>query len=118
MRTKNLCVLIHIRNSGDVGTVKHVKPSSNFLSDHSKVGLLYGSFLLFLSRVFLCHTVLSVPCSLVVTCWERADLLALLCVMFSCDFVTFPYGVLDQVWYVIVSIPGLCLLPYFYTKST
>ena len=26
-------------------------------------------------RVCLCHTVLSVPCSLVVTCWERADLL-------------------------------------------
>ena len=28
--------------------------------------------------------VLSVPCSLVVTCWEKADLLALLYVMFSC----------------------------------
>ena len=28
--------------------------------------------------------VLSVPCSLVVTCWERAGLLAVLCVAFSC----------------------------------
>ena len=36
-------------------------------------------------------------CSLVVTCWERTDLLALLYVMFSCTFVTFPYGVLGQV---------------------
>ena len=30
----------------------------------------------------ICHAFLSVHCSLVVTCWERADLLALLCVMF------------------------------------
>ena len=27
-------------------------------------------------------------------------------------FVTFPYGVLGQVWYLIASIPDLCLLPY------
>ena len=31
--------------------------------------------------------------------------------MFSCVFVTFPYGVLGQVWYLIVSILDLCLLP-------
>ena len=30
-------------------------------------------------HVCLCYAVLSVLCSLVVTCWERADLLALLC---------------------------------------
>ena len=30
----------------------------------------------------------------------------------SCVFFTIPYGVLFQVWYSIVSIPGLCLLPY------
>ena len=34
---------------------------------------------------------------LVITCWEGADLLALLCVMFSCVFVTFPHGVLHKV---------------------
>ena len=28
--------------------------------------------------------VLPVPCSLVIICWERADLLAFLCVMLSC----------------------------------
>ena len=33
---------------------------------------------------------------------------------FSCIFVTSPYGVLGQVWYLIVSIPVLCLLPYFH----
>ena len=26
-------------------------------------------------------------------------------VMFNCVFVTFPYGILGQVWYLIVSIP-------------
>ena len=55
---------------------------------------------------------MSVPCSLVVICWERADLLAPLCVIISCVFVTFPY-VLGQVWYLFVSIPDRCLLPYF-----
>ena len=47
--------------------------------------------------VHVCLAVLSVPCSLVVTCCERADLLALLYVIFSCVFATFPYGVLGRV---------------------
>ena len=50
---------------------------------------------------------------LVVTCWERSDLMALFYVMFSCDFITFPYGVLGQVWYLIVSIPDRCILSSF-----
>ena len=37
----------------------------------------------------VCHAVLSVPCSLVLTCWERADLLVLLYVMISCVFFHF-----------------------------
>ena len=28
------------------------------------------------------HAVASVPCNLVVTCWERTDLLAIVCVVF------------------------------------
>ena len=66
----------------------------------------------FLFCVCLCHFVLSVSCSLVVTCWEMADFLALLYVRFSCVFVTFQYGILGQVWYLVVSIPDLCVLPY------
>ena len=31
----------------------------------------------------------------------------------SCAFVTIQYCVLGQVWYLIVSIPDLCLLSYF-----
>ena len=34
-------------------------------------------------------------------------------VMFNCVFVTFPFGILCQVWYFIVSIPELCQLSYF-----
>ena len=33
--------------------------------------------------------------------------------MFNCVFVTFPYGVLDQVWCLIVSIPDFCDFSYF-----
>ena len=39
--------------------------------------------------VCLCFTILCVPCSLMITCWEWADLLALLCVMFTCVFCHF-----------------------------
>ena len=31
-------------------------------------------------------------------------------VMFNCVFVTFQFGILGQVWYLIVSIPDLCQL--------
>ena len=61
--------------------------------------------MLFLSCV--CHAFASVNCCLVVTCWERADLLALI-EMFNRLFVAFPCGILGQVWYLIVSIPDLC----------
>ena len=37
----------------------------------------------------------------------------LLIVMSYCDFVTFPFGILGQVWYLIVLIPDLCCLSYF-----
>ena len=61
-----------------------------------------------------CHAFLFVHRYLVITCCERANLLALLFVMFSCVFVTFPCGVLGQVWYFIESMPDLCLLLYFF----
>ena len=34
-------------------------------------------------------------------------------IMLNCVFVTFPCGILDQVWYLIVSIPDLSPLSYF-----
>ena len=60
----------------------------------------------------VCHVFLSVHCNLVVTCWERVDLLALLFVMFHCVFVTYPCGVPGQVWCLFISISGLCILSY------
>ena len=35
-------------------------------------------------------------------------------VMFNCVFVFFPYGILGQVWCLIVLIPDLCHLSYYY----
>ena len=75
------------------------KPFSYFLTDRSKVVLFYVSYFVICVS---CNTVLSVLCSRVITRLERADLLALLYVMFSCVFVTFPYGVLGQVWHLIL----------------
>ena len=43
---------------------------------------------------YLSHTLLSVPCSLWATCYERADLLVILFELFACAFVTLPFGVL------------------------
>ena len=41
----------------------------------------------------------------------------LLFVMFNCVFVTFPCGILGQVWYFIVSVPDLYRLWYFDWES-
>ena len=45
-------------------------------------------------------------CCLVLTCWERADLLALVGDVY-CIFFSFPCGILGQVWYFIVSFHDL-----------
>ena len=63
------------------------------------------------------HAFASVHCCLVVTCWERADLLALVGDVY-CIFVTFPCGILGQVWNLILSFPDLCLLLTFFRNCT
>ena len=56
------------------------QPSSKMYTNPSKAVLFCGSFMLFVFHV--CHAVLPTPCShIVVTCWERADLLTLLLVV-------------------------------------
>ena len=69
---------------------------------------------------FCCLSFVSVmlSCLLFAAVWwfagkRLAHWLFLRCVMFSCGFVTFPCGVLGQVWYLIVSISDLCLLSDF-----
>ena len=58
------------------------------------------------------HAFASAYCSLVVTCWERADLLAFVGDIYL-FFGTFLCGILGQVWYLIVSFSDLCHLSYF-----
>ena len=74
--------------------------SSNCFTDHFKAVHLLWILLLIIFHVGLCNIVLSVPCSIVI---KRADLFALLCVMFACVLVTFPYCVPGKVSYLIVS---------------
>ena len=54
-------------------------------------------------HVCLYYTVSSAPCSFVIICWERADLLALLCVMFPCIFVTF------SLWFLKLGVVLDCI---------
>ena len=61
------------------------------------------------------HAFASVHCCLGVTCWERADLLALDCDV-DCTFCYSPSGILCQVWYLIVLFPDLCHLSYFHKR--
>ena len=61
---------------------------------------------------YISHAFATVHSYLVVTCCDRADLLALVGDVY-CSFVTFPCGILCRVWYLIVSFPDLCHLSYF-----
>ena len=85
MQTKHLCVFVHIRIKDQFGSVK----------------LVFSTPEIFLLTVQ-------------VRWFKSADLLAFLYVMSSCVFVTFPFGVLGQVWRLTISIPDLYLLPTFY----
>ena len=80
------------------------------------VKILFKNILCFFCLVFAMPLWASVYMCLVVTCWERADLLALVCgvQLWVCYF---PIGILGQVGYLIVSIPDLCALNYYYKKS-
>ena len=53
------------------------KPSSKIFTDSSKAVLLLWIFYVFFCLVFVMSLCASVYMCFVVTCWERADLLAL-----------------------------------------
>ena len=87
------------------------KPSSIiFLLSIPRPYFFCGSFVFFVSCVS--HAFSYVHCCLVVTCWERTGLLALVGDVY-CIFVTFPCGILGQVLDLIVSFPDLCHFSYF-----
>ena len=60
-----------------------------YFTDRSKAVLLLWIFYVFVLSVFVMSLCGSVYMCFVVTCWERADLLALVCGVY-CEFVTFP----------------------------
>ena len=72
--------------------------------------LFCGSFVCFVSCVS--HAFTSVHCCIVVTYWERADLLALLGGVY-CILVTLTCSILDQVLYLIVSLFQNLILAVF-----
>ena len=81
-----------------------LSPPVILFTDCSKAVLLsWIRYVIFVSCLsLLCCLVF--PYILVITCWEKADLLALLCVLISFVFVTSPYGVQGQMCYLLVSI--------------
>ena len=112
MQTKLLCVLIHIWTKGEVGAPwnRFKLSSKTFLLTVPRQYFFYGYYVLFLSCISQAFA--SVHCCLVVTWRDRANLLALVCDVY-CNFVTFPFGFLGKVWYLIVLIPDPCYLSSF-----
>ena len=76
-------------------------------------GASFVDHLCYSCLLFVMLSCKSVCWYIVVTCWERAELLALVCVflLWRCHF---PIGHLGQVWCLIVWIPDLCPLSYFH----
>ena len=86
------------------------------LYDRSKAVLLLWIFYVF---VLSCVCYVFVRVCLYVLCghllgkgWPLGS--HLWCLLWVCHF---PIGILGQVWYLIVSIPDLCTLTYFYCKN-
>ena len=73
--------------------------------------------LCFFSVLCLLCLCASVYMCLVVTCWEWLTSW-LSFVVSNCEFVTLPIGILGQMWYLIVWIPGFCTLTYFNPSLT
>ena len=90
-----------------------LSPPVKYFTERCKAVLLLWIFYVFFCLVVIMPLCASVYMCLVVTCYERADLLALVCGvwLWVCHF---PIGILGQVRYFIVSIPDLCTLTFLY----
>ena len=69
----------------------------------------------------LCPVFVMLSCLFIAALWSPAGkglTSWLLFVMFNYVIVTFPCGILGQVWCLIVSIPDLCHLSYFHKTLT
>ena len=85
------------------------EPSSKTFYWPIQGGTSFVDLLCFFCLVFVMPLSVSIYLCLVVTCWERADILALVCgvLLRVCHFTI---GILGKVWYLIVSVPDLCTL--------
>ena len=81
-----VCVLIHILTKGAVGVLlNRFKPSSKIFQGVAS----FVDYLCYFCLVFVMLSCTSSYWCLAVTCWEKAELLALF-VMSNCEGVTFP----------------------------
>ena len=109
-------MLIAYTNSNDSGEIAKAQA---IMDINCSTALLYDLSYIWIICVFVScasQAFVSFHCCLVVTCWERADLLALVGDVY-CIIVTFPCGVQGQVWYSILSFPDFCRLLYFSTMN-
>ena len=113
MQTKHLCFLIRISTKGEVcAPWNWLKPPVKYFY----LPFQRGTFLWIICVIYVlclsCFRICSlVPCGhLLGKDWPLGSRLRCLTVF----FVTFPCGILSQVWYLIVPIPDLWKLSYFY----
>ena len=111
MRTKHLFVLIHIRNKGEVNKFKHSENIFYFYCTFQG-GASFMDLFCYLCFVFVMLSCLFIAVN-AVTCWERANLLALLCVMCPC-FCHFPMWCPGS-GVVLDCIDSLALPSYLFT---
>ena len=92
-----------------VSTVKKFKPSS-------KNGFTHPSKAVLPLWIIFCYLYFMFSLQSHGHQLGRTGLLARLYVKLSCVFVSFPCGVLGQVWCLIVLISDLCILTYLVTS--
>ena len=107
---KSMSYLIFVQALAFTKTLSSISTNLYIFTDRSKAVLLL--LINCVISVLCLSRLASVHYCPVVTCWERADILALVCGVKLC-FGGFPCGILGQMWYLTVSIPNLCPLSYF-----
>ena len=116
MQTKYLCFWSTSELRVRLALWNWFKPSSKIFYWSFQGCTSFMDLSCFFCLVFAMPLCASVYMCLVVTCWERADLLALICgvYLWVCHFLI---GILGQVWYLSASTPDLCTLTYFSVEN-
>ena len=108
-----MCLDPHLNEGWGWRALNRFKPSSKiFYIIGTRQYFFCRSFMFLFCLMFAMSLCPSVYMCFVVTCWERADLLALVCGVYLW-VNNFLIGILCWVWYLIISTPDLCTLTYF-----